>query len=189
MSVTDEMTGYKGMVCVDEQLTGVKMRLRKSMKKFNATIGPAETPDHTFSVVDYSQPYSFARLNNDIIVLISSLGITNETLLLKQAEYFDWLCAATSDLSSAVDLLSSLGEYAMAERAGLCPDLGLNASEWIAYGRGSSSGEIPGSTLSVQNQKALEHDVGFVSFPFQAELLVYVRCFQIYYVRHRADSI
>ena len=79
--------------------------------------------------------------------------------------------------------------YAMAERAGLCPDLGLNASEWIAYGRGSSSGEIPGSTLSVQNQKALEHDVGFVSFPFQAELLVYVRVFQIYYVRHRADSI
>ena len=28
--------------------------------------------------------------------------------------------------------------YAMAERAGLCPDLGLNASEWIEDGRGSS---------------------------------------------------
>ncbi|VDB83251.1 unnamed protein product [Peniophora sp. CBMAI 1063] len=62
--------------------------------------------------------------------------------------------------------------YAMAERAGLCPELGLNASEWIEYGRGSSSGEIPGSTLSATAQSQLEHDVGFVSFPFQAELLV-----------------
>ncbi|KZV68058.1 glycoside hydrolase family 88 protein [Peniophora sp. CONT] len=62
--------------------------------------------------------------------------------------------------------------YAMAERAELCPELGLNASEWIAYGRGSSSGEIPGSTLSTKAQSQLEHDVGFVSFPFQQELLV-----------------
>lgn len=62
--------------------------------------------------------------------------------------------------------------YAMAERAGLCPELGLNASEWVGYGRASSSGEIPGSSLSVQNQARLEHDVGFVSFPFQQELIV-----------------
>ena len=42
MSVTDEVTGYKGMVCVDEQLTGIKMRLRKSMNKFKGP--PVERP-------------------------------------------------------------------------------------------------------------------------------------------------
>jgi len=100
-----------------DKSNGPLAQFRKSMKKFNATIGPPDRPDHTFSVVDYSKPYSFGRLNNDIIVLISSLGITNEILLAKQAEYFLWLTTAATSLASAVDLLSSLGEYNMAERA------------------------------------------------------------------------
>lgn len=89
---------------------GKLVQFRKSMKKFNATL------DNTFSVVDYSTPYSFGRLNNDIIVLISSLGITNETLLAKQAEYFAWLQRASQDVPSAVDLLCALGNYGMVER-------------------------------------------------------------------------
>ncbi|KAH7091839.1 RNA dependent RNA polymerase-domain-containing protein [Auriculariales sp. MPI-PUGE-AT-0066] len=117
--------GYKGVLMLHPDLDKASgpnaplAQFRKSMKKFNATIGPADRPDHTFSVVAYSEPYAFGRLNNDIIVLISSLGITNETLLKKQQEYFDWLLSASkaNNLSAAVDLLSSLGEYTMAERA------------------------------------------------------------------------
>jgi regulator of nonsense transcripts 1 len=56
---------------------------RKSMKKFKAT------SDYSFSVVGYSKPYSFGRLNNDIVVLLSSLGITDEKFLEKQAAYFE----------------------------------------------------------------------------------------------------
>ncbi|EJD42902.1 RNA-directed RNA polymerase [Auricularia subglabra TFB-10046 SS5] len=105
--------GYKGVLMLHPELDrshGPLAQFRRSMKKFNATL------DDTFTVVGYSTPYAFGRLNNDVIVLISSLGITNETLLAKQAEYFDWLLRAVSDVSCAVDLLSCLGDFAMAER-------------------------------------------------------------------------
>jgi hypothetical protein len=85
-------------------------QFRKSMKKFTTTA------DNTFSVVGHSKPYSFGRLNNDIIVLLSSLGITDETFLAKQQEYFDWIGNASKDPIRAVDFLSCLEQYALAER-------------------------------------------------------------------------
>lgn len=85
-------------------------QFRKSMKKFNTTV------DQSFSVVGYSKPYTFGRLNNDIIVLLSSLGVTPEALLAKQQEYFDWISGAAKDAIKAVDFLSSLGAYPSAER-------------------------------------------------------------------------
>jgi hypothetical protein len=85
-------------------------QFRDSMKKFNATL------DNTFSVVDYSKPYAFGRLNNDIIVLISSLGIPDEALLAKQQQYFRWIEDASTDVQKAIDFLSCLGEFAMAEK-------------------------------------------------------------------------
>lgn len=86
------------------------VQFRKSMKKFSTT------ENHTFSVVDYSKPYAFGRLNNDIIVLLSSLGITNEKLLAKQQAYFHWISSASEDPTKAVDLSSSMDRYALAER-------------------------------------------------------------------------
>jgi hypothetical protein len=83
---------------------------RSSMKKFTAT------KDITFSVVDHSKPYQYARLNNDIIVLISSLGITTEVLRRKQQEYFSWITMASTDISCAVDFLSCLDRFDQAER-------------------------------------------------------------------------
>ena len=80
------------------------------MKKFNATI------DNTFSVVGHSRPYSFGRLNNDIIVLLSSLGVSNERLLAKQEEYFQWISDASKDPTKAVDFLSCLDNYPLAEK-------------------------------------------------------------------------
>ncbi|KIY70984.1 RdRP-domain-containing protein [Cylindrobasidium torrendii FP15055 ss-10] len=85
-------------------------QFRRSMKKFTTD----KTP--TFSVVGYSKPYAFGRLNNEIIVLLSSLGITAENLLLRQQEYFDWIVHASQQPEDAIDLLSAVGEYDAAER-------------------------------------------------------------------------
>jgi len=82
---------------------------RKSMKKFTTT------NDITFSVVNYSKPFTFGRLNNDIITLLSSLGISNEKILAKQQEYFDWIQRASEDYLVAIDLLSCLGHFEQAE--------------------------------------------------------------------------
>jgi regulator of nonsense transcripts 1 len=79
------------------------------MKKFNTT------NDITFSVVNYSKPFTFGRLNNDIITLLSSLGVSNEKILAKQQEYFDWIQRASEDYITAVDLLSCLGDFEQAE--------------------------------------------------------------------------
>ncbi|KAF7338901.1 Rna-directed rna polymerase [Mycena sanguinolenta] len=86
------------------------IHFRHSMKKFTAT------QNTTFSVVDHSAPYSFGRLNNDIIVLLSSLGISDEALLAKQEAYFQWIRDASTDPIAALDFLSCLNEYSLAER-------------------------------------------------------------------------
>ena len=80
------------------------------MKKFNTTA------DRTFSVVGHSKPYSFGRLNNDIIVLLSSLGVSDESFLLKQQEYFDWIREASKDPVKAVDFLSAMDHFPLAEK-------------------------------------------------------------------------
>jgi len=105
--------GYKGVLMLHPELDQEKKHLvhfRKSMKKFNTTT------TNTFSVVDYSTPYAFGRLNNDIIVLLSSLGVTNEKLLAKQEEYFKWIEDAATNHLRAIDFLSCLGKYEEAER-------------------------------------------------------------------------
>lgn len=63
----------------------------KSMKKFTITL------DHSFSVVGHSKPYSFGWFNNEVIVLLSSLGITDENLVTKQREYLRWIVEASTD--------------------------------------------------------------------------------------------
>jgi hypothetical protein len=88
----------------------VLAQFRASMRKFTVT------HDTTFSVVDYSKPYAFGRLNNDIIVLLSSLGVTNEALLSKQREYFSWIERADQDVDAAVDFLSCLEKFDLAKR-------------------------------------------------------------------------
>ncbi|KAF9022945.1 RNA-directed RNA polymerase [Hymenopellis radicata] len=85
-------------------------QFRRSMKKFSTTQNP------TFSVVGYSKPYSFGRLNNEIIVLLSSLGVPNENFIALQQEYFDWITQAELDPLIAVNFLSSMGKYETAER-------------------------------------------------------------------------
>ncbi|KAH9477348.1 putative RNA-dependent RNA polymerase 1 [Psilocybe cubensis] len=112
--------GYKGVLMLHPDLdkNGLEhvAQFRKSMKKFTTTV------DHTFSVVGHSKPYSFGRLNNDIIVLLSSLGVPDSAFLQKQQEYFDWIMSVSGsedkepDPVSAVDFLCCLSEYSLAER-------------------------------------------------------------------------
>jgi hypothetical protein len=107
--MTFRYLGYKGVLMYHPELdkpqadgSRVNAQFRKSMKKFELT-----SNDHTFSVVGYSFPFKFGRLNNDIIVLLSSLGITNEVLLRKQKEYFDWISLASTNVAKAVELILS----------------------------------------------------------------------------------
>ncbi|KAJ1308794.1 hypothetical protein OPQ81_004484 [Rhizoctonia solani] len=106
--------GYKGVLSIHPQLDRAAqhhVHFRDSMRKLKTGA------DNTFSVVDYSRPYQFARLNNDIIVLLSALGITNEALAAKQDAYFDWIQSADKDVASAMNFLSALGKHDLAERA------------------------------------------------------------------------
>ncbi|KAF4607757.1 hypothetical protein EYR40_000092 [Pleurotus pulmonarius] len=105
--------GYKGVLMLHPQLDKdgqSHVHFRDSMKKFTAT------SDDTFSVVGYSQPYAFGRLNNEIVTLLWSLGVSKEKLVAKQEAYFEWIRKASEDVSSAVDFLSCLGQYPLAER-------------------------------------------------------------------------
>ncbi|KAJ3981779.1 RdRP-domain-containing protein [Lentinula detonsa] len=98
--------GYKGVVMLHPAMDKEKrhfIEFRGSMKKFRSTI------DNTFAVVGYSTPYSFGRLNNEIVVLLSSLGVTNEAFLAKQQAYFTWIEQATSDPVKGFEFLASLG--------------------------------------------------------------------------------
>src|SRR5258705_9966964 len=110
MGVIQRYLGYKGVLMLHPQLETHFVHFRRSMKKFNTN------STNTFSVLDYSTPYAFGRLNNDIIVLLSSLGVTNDKLLAKQEEYFRWIEDAATNALRAVDFLSCLGRYEEAER-------------------------------------------------------------------------
>ncbi|KAI0343647.1 RdRP-domain-containing protein [Trametopsis cervina] len=102
--------GYKGVLMRDPKLKEEHVRFRKSQRKFNAT------QNNTFSVVDYSTPYAFGRLNNDIVVLLSSLGIPNATFLAKQQAYHDWIQGASENWETAFDFLCAWNKYEVAER-------------------------------------------------------------------------
>jgi regulator of nonsense transcripts 1 len=80
------------------------------MKKFNAT------SDTTFSVVGYSKPYAFGRLNNEILILLSSLGVSNDKLLAKQQSYLEWISQAGTDPLKAFNFLCAMDNYSTAER-------------------------------------------------------------------------
>lgn len=109
--------GYKGVLMLhpdlDKETDKEKkplVQFRSSMKKFSTVENP------TFSVVDYSKPYTFGRLNNDIIVLLASLGVSHDKLLAKQQAYFQWIEEALQNTDGAIDFLFCMEKYDLAER-------------------------------------------------------------------------
>ncbi len=99
----------QGVLMRDPKLTDSHVYFRKSQRKFIAT------QNNTFSVVDFSTPFAFGRLNNDIVVLLSSLGIPNETFLAKQKSYHQWVQGASESWEIAFDFLCALNKYEVAE--------------------------------------------------------------------------
>ncbi|KAI0644794.1 RNA dependent RNA polymerase-domain-containing protein, partial [Trametes meyenii] len=108
-------------------------QFRASQRKFRAT------NDNTFSVVAYSIPYSYARLNNEIVVLLSSLGITPETFIRSQEEYHGWIRSASSDWQVAFNILCALGHFEAAEKLLIH---GIEAPEVQARIRAAQMAEI-----------------------------------------------
>ncbi|KAI0712794.1 RNA dependent RNA polymerase-domain-containing protein [Cerioporus squamosus] len=103
--------GYKGVMMLHPELNKQCVaQFRASQKKFRATT------DNTFSVVAYSVPYSYARLNNEIVVLLASLGISSETFLQRQTQYHEWIRDAATDWQVAFNILCALKQYEAAER-------------------------------------------------------------------------
>ena len=91
------------------------VQFRHSMRKFKV----GADGDNTFSVVDdggFSKPFVYGRLNNDVVTLLSSLGITNETFLRKQNEYLEKLGRAHTTYETAFEVLSAIGKHEEAER-------------------------------------------------------------------------
>jgi hypothetical protein len=103
--------GYKGVVTLDPRMEpGIWLKFRKSMKKFTGT------EDMSFSVVEHSKPYVYGYLNDEIVLLLHSLGVTAAVFSKKQTEYFFFLESCRTDPRNAFRLLSSLGMVSEAER-------------------------------------------------------------------------
>lgn len=104
--------GYKGVLMEDRAMKErTWIKFRKSMKKFSGG------DDLSFSVVEYSKPYSFGNLNDEVILLLHSLGIPSTTFLRKQQEYFNFLNAAVDDTRSAFKFLNYMKQHELAEKA------------------------------------------------------------------------
>lgn len=105
--------GYKGVLMLhpplDSQNDGY-VHFRKSMRKFTGV------PNDTLSIIKYSVPYTYGRLNNEIVALLSSLGISDEVLLGKLRAYMSWLRTVCTNLSSALDFVSSIDKHSLVER-------------------------------------------------------------------------
>jgi hypothetical protein len=119
--------GYKGVLTLDPTLRGqVMAQFRASMRKFK------DAPDHSFAVVDYSkvmcfrsvltgtnvlQPYAFGSLNDEVIVLLHALGISQETLLSKHAQYLTFLQDVNNGgIGAAFQFLSYIDRVDVAEK-------------------------------------------------------------------------
>lgn len=102
--------GYKGVLTLEPQLRGQTLvQFRDSMRKVK------DVGNRSFAVVDYSKPYSFGYLNDEIILLLHALGIPESTFLRKQQEYLQFLSTATEDPQTAFRFLSYVEEPQKAE--------------------------------------------------------------------------
>ncbi|KAH6203534.1 RNA-directed RNA polymerase [Parastagonospora nodorum] len=104
--------GYKGVLTLDPTLSGqTQVQFRASMRKFK------DSPDYSFAVVDYSKPYAFGSLNDEIVVLLHTLGISEKTLLAKQTQHLDFIQNVQGgDPRSAFQFLSYINRTELAEK-------------------------------------------------------------------------
>lgn len=103
--------GYKGVLTLEPNLGGqILIQFRESMKKVK------EVQDRSFAVVDYSRPYAFGYLNDEVVLLLYALGVPESTLLQKQRDHLHFLSQATLDPYTAFRFLSFINEPQNAEK-------------------------------------------------------------------------
>lgn len=94
--------GVKGIVAADSSLPRGTIVIRPSMIKFETTLFPE------ISLCDYSRPFSFGHLNKQYITLLSGLGVSDDSFLSIQREYFEQIRNMTSNFDSAWNILEWL---------------------------------------------------------------------------------
>lgn len=103
--------GYKGVVVLEPKMQSPTwLELRKSMRKFSGG------NDHSFSVVEYSKPYTYGYLNDETTLLLHALGIKREILESKQEDHLNFLDKASQNSRFAFRFLNSIGSFELAER-------------------------------------------------------------------------
>ncbi|KAJ1566164.1 hypothetical protein HK096_004058 [Nowakowskiella sp. JEL0078] len=112
--------GYKGVLSLDVNLNSHAAAFRKSMKKFSAL----PNSDNSFGIVQCSKPYTFGALNAEHVTLLTELGISKETLIKKQAEYFAFHESAITDAEVAFQLFAFRNQFDLIEKL---TDLGISS--------------------------------------------------------------
>ncbi|KAL4932417.1 RNA dependent RNA polymerase-domain-containing protein [Aspergillus undulatus] len=103
--------GYKGVVSLEPKMPEEYwFRFRHSMRKFSGSA------DQSFAVVEHSKPYTYGYLNDDIVLLLSALGISTVVLLQKQVAHFDRLRQSLTNPATAFSFLCSLDRFDLAEK-------------------------------------------------------------------------
>ncbi|KAL1793219.1 hypothetical protein ACET3X_008201 [Alternaria dauci] len=104
--------GYKGVLTLDPTLQGkIQAQFRESMRKFK------DASDLSFAVVDYSKPYALGSLNDEVVVLLHTLGISTKMLLEKQQQHLSFLNnVSKGDPRAAFQYLSYSDRIDVAEK-------------------------------------------------------------------------
>ena len=97
--------GYKGVLMVNP---GRKMdenvHFQKSMRKFT------DCPNDILSILKYFKSYTFGKLNDELMTLLYSLGVSDDIFLHKQREYFNMIIQALKDPVKTFIFLSYMGD-------------------------------------------------------------------------------
>ncbi|KAK3729805.1 hypothetical protein QZH41_013336, partial [Actinostola sp. cb2023] len=103
--------GYKGVLLHCPELQGVKVRFRKSMKKFSIPEGVVRQRCTTLGVVEYSKPYSNAFLNTQLAMVVAdNHGPQGWNYLLQlQRDFYDMLRYLSNDKDTALRYLTITG--------------------------------------------------------------------------------
>ena len=104
--------GCKGVVAVDTNLKNGDLLVRESMKKFE----PGSKPFPHIWLCDFSRPYSFGHLNKQFIMLLSGLGIEDNTFLQLQDKHLDVIQSMKEDPEVAFKVLCSSNEIELATK-------------------------------------------------------------------------
>ena len=119
--------GCKGVVSVDPNAKQPGLILRKSMKKFES----GTKPFNSIWLCGYSKPYSYGKLNKQIIMLLSGLGISDQIFLHKQQQFFEMIEKMTTSLEIATTMLLWDNQPELARAAVKCQNLASESSKHL----------------------------------------------------------